>query len=410
MNKTVASLCKSLSEIMCHGVVLMAVGIGYAQAAPVGEVIFTIGEARLEGGDKTLAKGMKVEPGQTLVTGANGHIHVRFIDDAFVSVRPGSKLRVEEYVWDAAAPAKNRVKFVLETGTSRLITGKAGSANKEGFRLNTPLAAIGVRGTDFVVAATSDNTRVTVQQGAIVLSPFGEGCAADALGPCGGSLARQLSGSLGGAYLELSGTSRAPTLVTPAEGTKNPNRLVPARPEEPLAGNGHAADAVAAAASSATTPSHIWWGRWGETAQAELTSGSGREVIARSDMFILMRSTDNLDMPGKGVVQFNLAEAEAYKRTPSGTYVPATVDNASLTVDFGKHKFSTSLAFHQDKTEERIQAQGSITSTGRFKTDPTHSNALVSGALSNNGTEAGYFFQKSLENQYKALGVVRWQR
>lgn len=390
---------------------LLALAAEIAWAQPIGQVLFAIGEAHLAGSGQNLTKGTALEAGQVLVTGANGHVHIRFVDDAFVSVRPDSQLRIDEYVYDPDAPQRNRVKFTLQNGTSRLITGKAGQANKEGFRLNTPLAAIGVRGTDFVVNASADSTRVSVQQGAVVLSPFGQGCSAEGLGPCASALARQLSGSLSGAYMELNSPERAPLLITPAEGAKNPNRLAPPRPEEPAAAVSHLTEAVAASQAGAlsATP-QVWWGRWGAAGQAELTPGAGREVIARSDTFVLLRSTENLSFPSSGIAKFKLSESEAYTRTATGAYLPATVRDSSLTVDFAKQQFSTSLTFVQGETEQAIQAQGSLTASGRFKADPVRSNALLSGALSSNGNEAAYYFQKTLENQAKALGVVRWQR
>ncbi|MFZ4499806.1 MAG: hypothetical protein ACOYMX_08890, partial [Burkholderiales bacterium] len=68
-----------------------------AVAAPVGEVIFAAGDARIDGLGSKLVKGAAIEVGQTVVTGAGGHVHVRFVDDAFVAVRPNSQLTVDDY-------------------------------------------------------------------------------------------------------------------------------------------------------------------------------------------------------------------------------------------------------------------------------------------------------------------------
>lgn len=235
-----------------------------ALAAPVGEVTFAAGDARVDGAVAKLTRGAQVEVGQTIVTGAGGHVHIKFVDDAFVAIRPNSQLSVDEYHHDAADAASNRVKFTLRNGTGRLITGKAGQANKQGFRLNTPMAAIGVRGTDFVVRASADTTRVTVQQGAVVMAPFAGGCTTDSLGPCGGQLARQLTASLAGTYLEQRGQD-APRLVR-VEPAKLPELFAPARNEEPApgksanAGGGNSGDAgnpspVSANSGSATAGS-----------------------------------------------------------------------------------------------------------------------------------------------------------
>ncbi|MFM8637711.1 MAG: ATP-binding cassette domain-containing protein, partial [Betaproteobacteria bacterium] len=51
----------------------------------------------------------------------------------------------------------------------RSITGQWGEAAKDRFRLNTPLAAIGVKGTDFAVRVEPDKTAAAVYTGAIVL-------------------------------------------------------------------------------------------------------------------------------------------------------------------------------------------------------------------------------------------------
>ncbi|MEY4592549.1 MAG: hypothetical protein RIR18_1444 [Pseudomonadota bacterium] len=411
-------LSKHLKLLSAAVLVLGLVVPAFVQSAlaqSVAEVVFTIGDARIQNG-ASLSRGAKINVGDTVITGANGHVHLRFVDQAFVSVRPSSSLKVEQYTFDTAVPENNRVKFVLSEGTSRLITGQAGQMAKQNFRLNTPVAAIGVRGTDFVVQATADNTRVTVQQGAVVMSPFGEGCAVDALGPCGGNLARQLSGSLAGSYLDVSGHGRAPVLMTPAESSKNPNTLMPARPEEPSvsgkdSGASVAAPAVAMPVGAAGGSGQIWWGRWGAGANsADLVAGSGKEVLVRNEWFVLMRATDSLNFPKTDTVKFAMVEADAYKRSADGKFVKGDLTAASLSVDFSKQTFKTALAFEEGGLAEKISAQGKVTDEGRFQASKSNSNAIISGGLSNNGDEAAYYFQKNLEDKSKVLGIVRWQR
>ncbi len=188
-----------------------------ATDASVGEVIFTVGEVKVLGSNTPLKRGDALAVGQTLLTGSNGHVHIRFIDQAFVSVRPGSELRIEQYAYDQAEPKNNRIKFSLVKGTSRFITGKAGQAAKQNFRLNTPVAAVGIRGTDFVAQVANDVTRVAVQQGGVSVSPFNQDCTMQALGACGGLQSRDLAGSLTGQFLEVQ-ARLAPQLILPALG------------------------------------------------------------------------------------------------------------------------------------------------------------------------------------------------
>ena len=176
-------------------------------SAIVGEVVFSVGPVqalvaanRLDGSapvQAVLSRGHKLKVGDQLITGAGGHVHVRFIDGAFVAVRPESQLTIEQYSYKPEQPERSAVKFQLMQGTARSITGRAGEAAKDRFRLNTPVAAIGVRGTDFVVLTQDSESRAVVNRGAIVVAPIGQGCAAEGLGPCAGLFARELTPAMG---------------------------------------------------------------------------------------------------------------------------------------------------------------------------------------------------------------------
>lgn len=152
----------------------------------VGQATLVIGQALLvnESGRQALKTGMHVHSHDTIVTEANGHVHLRFIDDALVSVRPRSQLKIQAYHYDENHPEQSEVKFDLQSGAARAVSGRAAHAAHDRFRLNTPIAAIGVRGTDFIVSASNDRVRAFVNEGAIVVGAFSDLCQAAALGPC----------------------------------------------------------------------------------------------------------------------------------------------------------------------------------------------------------------------------------
>jgi hypothetical protein len=402
-------------------------------AASVGEVVFVAGDVRLTSGE-ALAKGAAVEVGQTLVTGAGGHAHVRFVDDAFVAVRPQSQLKVEGYQYDPASPQDNRVRFVLQQGSTRLITGKAGQGNARAFRLNTPMAAIGIRGTDFVVQADGDATRVTVQRGAVVMSPFGAGCSADASGPCTGASARQLTAALADTVLEMRG-DRAPVL-TPLDSIRNAAPLAPALANEPAAPRRGAAagpDPVAeqafaitaqeraaasaqehgAAPAGLTGTAAVAWGRWGERFGALPATPPGYELIGRNDAFVLFRATDPVNLPGTGMVNFRLEQADGFGRL-AGTgiaYSPATISNASLQVNFNRSTYVTALDWTFAEQTHRLSSRGEISESGRFVANRAQSNMGISGALSGvDADQAAYLFTRRFEDGTSAVGALRWSR
>ena len=92
--------------------------------------------------------------------------------------------KLKFFQFDESNPEASTVKFNLLRGTTRSVSGEAAESARHRFRLNTPIAAIGVRGTDFVVSATSTSLMALVNQGEVVVAPFSEQCSAAGIGPC----------------------------------------------------------------------------------------------------------------------------------------------------------------------------------------------------------------------------------
>lgn len=191
----------------------------------VGEVSLVLGRAYLDASDQTrqaIQVGTAIRISDQISTEANGHVHIRFIDDALVSVRPGSQLQIERYDYNSQRPELSSVKFNLVEGRTRAISGKAAKAARERFRLNAPIAAIGVRGTDFVVSATSQMVRARVNEGIIVLAPFSSECTADSFGPCESNALELAGNSL--QVIELENGVPLPRLLAALE-VRDPNMM-----------------------------------------------------------------------------------------------------------------------------------------------------------------------------------------
>jgi hypothetical protein len=191
---------------------LACAGVGVAQAdalsqgqRPVGEVTMSVGpvvRTPAQGLPETVHRGSPIMPGDRLDTAEGGHLHIRFVDGELVSIRPGSRMWVEDYQYDPQHVANSLIKFKLEYGVARAISGAAAEGAKDRFRLNTPLVAIGVRGTDFVVRSGETTTSAAVNQGAIIMAPLGGDCSAQAVGPCGTPSARLLAADMGQLLVE----------------------------------------------------------------------------------------------------------------------------------------------------------------------------------------------------------------
>ena len=165
---------------------LLFVSVSSAAHTFVGSTTMVIGSAYIEknGHKKLIRRGEKISVGDTIFTRSNGHVHIKFDDQGIVSVRPNSELVIEQYRYNVETPSLSTVKFNLIKGVARSISGHAAKAARARFRMNTPIAAIGVRGTDFIVSANDQSIKAFVNEGIIVVSPFSDLCSASTLGPC----------------------------------------------------------------------------------------------------------------------------------------------------------------------------------------------------------------------------------
>lgn len=186
-------------------------------ASTAGTVIFAVGDAWIlaEGSNqkRVIKHGEQISDRDALMTGPDGHVHLRMIDKAFIALRPNSQLKLEEYRFTPKQPANDRARLLLKNGSMRSVSGKLAKRNKARYRLNTPVAAIGVRGTDYTVITTAQLSEVDVLQGGIAMSPFNAACSADSLGPCSGDSVVDLYANMKQHYLQLRTGDMTPNLM-----------------------------------------------------------------------------------------------------------------------------------------------------------------------------------------------------
>jgi len=123
-----------------------------AQQEPAGRVTVVLGSVEAESADgdrRPLGRGDAVFEGDTLHSGPRGRAQIRFNDGGMMSLRPDSVLSLDSYQNSAASPASSRQEMSLRRGGFRAQTGRVAQANRQGYRVQTPVAVIGVRGTVF---------------------------------------------------------------------------------------------------------------------------------------------------------------------------------------------------------------------------------------------------------------------
>jgi len=170
--KKVSALGLAIGSLLASA---LASASGVPLAPVIGEITLVLGKAdvrRADGAVVPATVGLSVHVSDLIETNARGHVHVRFVDNALVSVRPQSRLEILRYDYDPAHPADSAVKMNLIEGETHAISGEAAKAARQNYRMNTPIAAIGVRGTDYTVTASRGAVTAIVNEGAIVVAPF----------------------------------------------------------------------------------------------------------------------------------------------------------------------------------------------------------------------------------------------
>jgi len=143
----------------------------YAQAAtsPAAIVIVASGSVQALGeeGFRPLKRRSEVFVGESVLTGPDARTQLRFSDGAIVSLDNDSELLIEAYQRNEEEPEKSKALLRMVTGGLRSITGAIADDYPEGYEVETPLASIGVRGTDFQLKLSATKLAVAVWDGAV---------------------------------------------------------------------------------------------------------------------------------------------------------------------------------------------------------------------------------------------------
>jgi hypothetical protein len=423
---------------------------GAVHASTAGAVIFVSGEAEMNG--VAVSVNDAVNEGAEFSTGASGYLYLKTVDNGFFILRPNSRARIVSYHIDIKDPRNTRIKLELINGVARSISGDAVKQARQNFRFNTPVAAIGVRGTDFTVYTTSETSRVSVVSGGVVVSGFGGTCSSVGSGPCEGAASAELFARQHGELLQVNRGQIKPMLLK--SNLSAPDVIAPPRPDEPNGKNTSSSQNGVSPGSAnevyldpkkvtdlkqvitntplpvivppvlppepvsnLNAPSQITWGRWevvlGKPAQLDLVSLLGeKKNIAIVESFALFQDKNTeWKVPNTGSLGFALKESEAYVRDEvKNIYSPAQVQNASLNVDFAKSTFATSFDLLTTNGTYKLNSRGHINQVGQFSNDNIfNSNASVQGVLSaQNGGTAAYLFRARLDDTHLATGGTFW--
>ena len=122
-----------------------------------GMVVASRGEviALSNGGSRELKQGDFIYVNDEIMTTNRSFVVLQFEDGAKVTVRPDSTLIIEQYLYNGDAGDKAELNLV--SGGLRVITGAMAKSNPENYKVRTPVALMGVRGTEFSIILCGDN-------------------------------------------------------------------------------------------------------------------------------------------------------------------------------------------------------------------------------------------------------------
>ncbi|OFA02573.1 FecR domain-containing protein [Duganella sp. HH101] len=439
-----------------------------AWAGEAGKVVFVTGQVSVAA--RPLVLDAAVQEGDELSTGADGYVYVKTVDQGFLVLRPNSKARIVAYHIDTQNPANTRVKLELLQGVARSISGVGVKQARQNFRFNTPVAAIGVRGTDFVVYTDQQTSRVTVMSGGVVVSGFAGACGPEGGGPCEGGVSRELFAGQAGLMLQVQRGQSTPQLLrspvmSPAD------QGAPARPDEPVGkvgGSSLSSDVNLDAQKSSNVlnnskqitqanvtpgggtpvpplvdqkpevavppvvpvappvlppvlvrgPEEVIWGRYEAIAggttnaavQAKLNSGAYEIEMVLGPYQISRLKSSAFVAPREGTASFVLAGSDAVLQRAGGNWVQAAVESGTLDVDFATRTFKTNLSVVGDNMRVPISSAGNINRNGELVNPNAISDTRIKGYLGGaNVEEAAYLFQYR-STIVNVNGATKWSR
>ena len=107
-----------------------------------------------DGNSRELKQGDFIYVSDEIITSSRSFAVLQFEDGAKVTIRPDSTLIIESYLYNGNG--EDEATLNLVEGGLRVITGALAKTNPENYKIRTPVALMGVRGTEFSVILCGD--------------------------------------------------------------------------------------------------------------------------------------------------------------------------------------------------------------------------------------------------------------
>lgn len=228
-----------MASALCLATLASAGTISSAQATGIGTITDVVNQAfhTPPGGAEILAKAEDtLVADEVLRTEAESSLSVLFVDGSELSVEAGSELVLSDYVFDTQS-AESSGTIELKQG---LFHFDSNNTADSGIALQTPIATIGIRGTEFLVTVAADATIVDIVEGEVEVTPRGNGVGARCVGGQSALVAATGGDAICGDYGSFSTAAGVPasppTTVAEGEGRGSSRANKPAARDRPNKG------------------------------------------------------------------------------------------------------------------------------------------------------------------------------
>lgn len=139
------------------------------QSAPVGRVVWVKGVFKaisMGNKERALDRASIIYLHDTLITDTNSQAQIVFTDNSLMTFKPNTRFEIAQYSY-TPENKKGVGKYIMNLieGGFRTITGLIAKGDPNAYQVNTPVATIGVRGTDYAVYVSGGQLYVGYYKG-----------------------------------------------------------------------------------------------------------------------------------------------------------------------------------------------------------------------------------------------------
>lgn len=144
----------SLRQLLHAALALVCLYAGAAHAAEIGQIKVAKGQVSVERAGQVIpaTPGLRLQTADVIKTGADGSVGITMTDNSLLSAGPKSVLSLDQYAFDTTT-YQGKFDASLKQGTLSVVSGKIAKQSPDAMTVRTPATILGIRGTEFAVAA-----------------------------------------------------------------------------------------------------------------------------------------------------------------------------------------------------------------------------------------------------------------